>query len=81
MFLDSIKQFSTMKFNYSGFYSCSGTIATVAEGAMPEPEYEYFELKLNHPYVFEVTKTLKVNGEEINAPMVVGEIVTPTYKD
>ena len=84
MYLDYLKQFSVMKFNYDGFYSCSVTISGIDAEAIPyEPEYEEFELTLDHPYVFEVTKNLFVgdNATASKIPLVIGEIVDPGYKD
>ena len=81
MYLDYVSQFSLMKFNYDGFYSCSVTIMGYEAGSAFVPEYEQFTLKLDHPYVFEVTKSIQVNGINTSIPMVVGEIVTPTYVD
>lgn len=84
MCLDFLKQFSVMKFNYDGFYSCSVTISGMIPTSMPwYPEYEEFELTLDHPYVFEVTKSVKVDNNNIvsKVPLVVGEIVNPNYQD
>ncbi len=84
MFLAYLKQFSVMKFNYDGFYSCSVTISGMEATAMPwYPEYEEFELTLDHPYVFEVEKYVKVGGNTIfdKVPLVIGEIVNPNYSD
>lgn len=83
MYLDYVKQFSVMKFNYDGFYSCSVTIAGYdAESAQYEPIYKDFNLTLDHPYVFEVCKTLRIgNNKTVRVPIVVGEIVTPTYEN
>ena len=73
-----------MKFNYDGFYSCSVTISGMEATSAPwYPEYEEFELTLDHPYVFEVEKNVKV-GDNIIAdkvPLVIGEIVNPNYSD
>ena len=81
VFLSYIKQFSVMKFNYDGFYSCSVTIAGYdANSAMPL-ELEKFDLKLDHPYIFEVQKNIRVNDNYYNLPIVVGEIVNPNYQD
>ena len=84
MYLDFLKQFSVMKFNYDGFYSCSVTISGLIPVSMPwYPEYEEFELTLDHPYVFEVTKSVKVDNNTTisKVPLVVGEIVNPNYQD
>ena len=84
MYLDYLKQFSVMKFNYDGFYSCSVTIAGIdTESAEPIPIYEDFNLTLDHPYVFEVTKSVKVDNNTTisKVPLVVGEIVNPNYQD
>ena len=82
MHLDYIKQFSVMKFNYDGFYSCSVTISGMkAESALFDPEYERFDLILNHPYVFKVNKGIKVGNDYYKVPLVIGEIVNPEYKD
>lgn len=81
MYLEFLKQFSVMKFNYDGFYSCSVTIMGYgAESAIPV-EYEKFELKLDHPYVFEVKKNVKVGKNYTSLPIIVGEIVNPDYQD
>lgn len=84
MYLDYLKQFSVMKFNYDGFYSCSVTISGIEPtSARWYPEYEEFVLTLDHPYVFEVTKNLIVgdNATASKIPLVIGEIVDPGYKD
>lgn len=84
MCLDYLKQFSVMKFNYDGFYSCSVTISGMIPTSMPwYPEYEEFELTLDHPYVFEVEKSVLVDGSTVasKVPLVVGEIVNPNYKE
>ena len=84
MCLDYLKQFSVMKFNYDGFYSCSVTISGIEDTSMPwYPEYEEFELTLDHPYVFEVEKSVLVDGSTVasKVPLVVGEIVNPNYKE
>ena len=80
MFLDSIQQFSVMKFNYDGFYSCSTTIAGVY--ATSPIQYQKFDLTLDHPYIFQVSKMVRVDGKScLNLPIVIGEIVNPDYKD
>ena len=84
MYLDYIKQFSVMRFNYDGFYSCSVTISGIdTTSARRDPEYEEFNLILNHPYVFEVQKRVIVddNYPTKNIPLVIGEIVEPNYQD
>ena len=82
MHLDYIKQFSVMKFNYDGFYSCSATIAGMkAESALFNPEYEKFDLILDHPYIFNVNKSIRVGDKFLKVPLVIGEIVTPEYKE
>ena len=81
IYLDFVKQFSVMKFNYDGFYSCSVTISgSYAESSIPM-EYEIFELKLDHPYIFEVQKSVQVGKEYTSLPIVIGEIVNPDYVD
>ena len=83
LFLDYIKQFSVMKFNYDGFYSCSVTIGGYGGATSAEPvTIENFELTLDHPYVFEVRKMIRVNEDKyVHLPIVIGEIVTPNYQD
>ena len=89
MFLNYLKQFSVMKFNYDGFYSCSVTIAgtTMDGGDFYDPGYEEFKLILNHPYVFEVERRAMYQDPSdeamkiVNVPLVIGEIVTPEYVD
>ncbi len=81
LFLDYIKQFSVMKFNYDGFYSCSVTIAG-ERATSTGIEYPYFELTLDHPYVFEVRKQVRIdNSQYKNTPLIIGEIVNPEYQD
>ena len=73
-----------MKFNYDGFYSCSVTISGIEATSAPwYPKYEEFVLTLDHPYVFEVAKNVKVGGNIIadKVPLVIGEIVNPNYSD
>ncbi|MBP5694097.1 MAG: hypothetical protein J6X03_01400 [Bacilli bacterium] len=80
LFLDYIKQFSVMKFNYDGFYSCSVTIGG-AEATSVGNQYEPFDLILDHPYVFEVRKTVRIDNNHKVAPLIIGEIVNPNYKE
>ena len=80
LYLSWIKQFSVTKFNYDGFYSCSVTISGKATSSEPI-DYEKFNLVLDHPYVFEVRKNVKVGEEYINLPIIIGEIVNPEYVD
>ena len=80
-YLDFIKQFSVMKFNYDGFYSCSVTIAGYDAKSALEPEYEKFELNLDHPYIFEVNKNVQIGTAYTRLPIIIGEIVNPDYKD
>jgi hypothetical protein len=70
-----------MKFNYDGFYSCSVTIAG-ERATSTGIEYPYFELTLDHPYVFEVRKQVRIdNSQYKNTPLIIGEIVNPEYQD
>ena len=83
LYLDFIKQFSVMKFNYDGFYSCSVTISGIKEASAPAPiEYEKFNLTLDHPYIFEVRKNVMIDKKDfVNVPIVIGEIVNPEYSE
>ena len=81
LFLGFIKQFSVMKFNYDGFYSCSVTIAGNYVSSAMTPTYERFELVLDHPYIFEVNKKVYTEQGFMQLPLVIGEIVTPEYED
>ena len=80
-YLDFIKQFSVMKFNYDGFYSCSVTIGGYGANTSIGPTYEKYELKLDHPYIFQVQKGVSVNSMSYKLPIVIGEIVNPDYQD
>lgn len=83
LYLNSIEQFSTMKFDYEGFYSCSATLASVAPGAALTPTYEKFDLTLDHPYLFKIQKSVCLDKEKIKwdvLPIVIGEVVDPNYK-
>ncbi|MCR5692922.1 MAG: hypothetical protein K6G74_03005 [Bacilli bacterium] len=76
VFLSSIEQFSVMRFDYNGFYSCSATTATM-EGAAPSNNVQ--ELVLDHPYVFRTSKDITVGSSTRSVPTVIGEIVDPNY--
>ena len=79
LYLDSLKQFSLMNFNYDGFYSASATIAS-GEAEMGKPlEYEKFSLIFDHPYLFKVNRRISVDSNTKNMPLVIGEIVDPNY--
>ena len=76
LFLSGIYQFSTMSFDYRGFYSASVTIAT-GDGAAPgSPD---FTLNVDHPFVFETRKNVTVAGNNLTIPVVIGEVVDPAY--
>ena len=83
LYLDFIKQFSVMKFNYDGFYSCSVTISGVKDASAAMPiNYEKFNLTLDHPYIFEVRKNITVDKKDrVIVPIVIGEIVNPEYSE
>ena len=82
LYLSAVQQFSVMKFNYDGFYSCSATIASVDPMSSIPPEYEKFELNLNHPYIFEVRKNVIIGDDGYqHMPLVIGEIVMPDYQE
>jgi len=81
LFLAFIKQFSVMKYNYDGFYSCSVTIAGNYASSAASPTYETFELVLDHPYIFEVNKQIRTGQTWNQLPLVIGEIVVPEYED
>lgn len=80
LYLDYIMQFSKMKFNYEGFYSCSVTISG-ERATSAGTEYKRFELNLDHPYLFEINKNVRVDNNRHSIPIVIGEIVDPIYKD
>jgi len=77
MFLSSIEQFSVMRFDFNGFYSCSATTATI-EGAT-DTKIIAAELVLDHPYVFTTSKNVSVGYNTRSVPTVIGEIVDPNY--
>lgn len=82
IFLSYIKQFSVMKFNYDGFYSCSVTIMGMDAGSAAPLEYRTYDLRLDHPYVFEVNKSVRVGDSSFkNVPLIIGEIIDPNYVD
>ncbi len=82
LLLAYIKQFSTMKFNYDGFYSCSATIGGIEAGSPFIPQYERYNFILNHPYLFQVSKSARVGSNRYERlPLVIGEIVDPAYVD
>lgn len=76
IFLSAIYQFSTMSFDYRGFYSASVTISRGDASAGGGPE---FTLTVDHPFVFETRFDVTVNGSHLAIPVVVGEVVDPAY--
>jgi hypothetical protein len=72
-----IAQFSTMRFDYNGFYSCPATI--VGGDEMSSYDETKVDFVVNRPYVFERSKTLKVGNDDLDVPIIVGEIVDPNY--
>ena len=72
-----ITQFSTMRFDYKGFYSCSATI--VGGDEMSSYDETRVDFVVNRPYVFERSKTLTVGNDHLDVPIIVGEIVDPNY--
>ena len=76
MSLSRIEQFSVMRFDFNGFYSCSATTATVEGAAQPGIAAE---LVLDHPYVFSTSKNVSVGYNTRSVPTVIGEIVDPNY--
>ena len=82
VFLDCLKQFSVMSFNYNGFYSSSLTVASGSKGAHRDLPGQ-FELLLDHPFAFEVDKTIRVNedNEYHKIPMIFGEVINPNYTE
>ena len=76
LFLSGIYQFSTMSFDYRGFYSASVTIATGDAAAPGGPD---FTLDVDHPFIFETRKDVTVAGNNLTVPVVIGEVVDPAY--
>ncbi|MBR5750113.1 MAG: hypothetical protein IKX82_00485 [Bacilli bacterium] len=76
LFLSGIYQFSTMSFDYRGFYSASVTIATGDAAAVGSPD---FTLDVDHPFIFETRKDVTVAGDNLTVPVVIGEVVDPAY--
>ena len=76
LFLSAIYQFSTMSFDYRGFYSASVTISRGDASAGGGPE---FTLTLDHPFVFETRKTITIGTNHLTIPVVIGEVVDPAY--
>ena len=75
--LSYIAQFSTMRFDYNGFYSCSATI--VGGDEMSSGDETEVDFVVNRPYVFERSKMLPVGNDYLDVPIIVGEIVDPNY--
>ena len=75
VFLSAILQFSTMSFDYRGFYSASVTIAT-GDTSVGGPELTF---TVDHPFVFETRYRVTVNGSYLTVPVVIGEVVDPAY--
>ena len=82
LYLSDIKQFSTMKFDYEGFYSCSATVALMKATSGEPMQLEEYNLTLDHPYAFKITKGVSIPGDSYTfgtLPIVIGEIVDPGY--
>ena len=81
--LEWFRQFSTMRFNYDGFYSSSVSVNSSGSQGGYWNLPGKFELTLNHPFIFELKKNVTVDGAAMNysLPMVIGEIVNPNYID
>lgn len=76
--LASIQQFSTMRFDYNGFYSCSATIVSFEDmSGWTDPTK--VEFVLDRPYVFERSKAIQIGDSVLEIPIIVGEIVDPNY--
>ena len=76
VFLSSVEQFSVMRFDYNGFYSCSATTASAETSADMNNIQEFV---LDHPYVFRTSKEVLIGSERRDVPTVIGEIVDPNY--
>ena len=77
--LESIMQFSTMRFDYNGFYSCSATIA-LSDTESAERDPVVVDFALNRPYAFERSRYIRnSDGGAYEVPIIVGEIVDPNY--
>ncbi|MCR5514661.1 MAG: hypothetical protein K6F36_04425 [Bacilli bacterium] len=76
--LSYIAQFSTMRFDYQGFYSCSATI--VGGDEMASGDETSVDFVVNRPYVFERSKYLPVGDSHLNVPIIVGEVIDPNYR-
>ena len=72
-------QFSTMRFDYNGFYSCSATIVISDTSAAHDGDV-FVDFALNRPYVFERSRYIRnSDGGAYEVPIIVGEIVDPNY--
>ncbi len=79
VYLDSILQFSTMRFDYNGFYSCSATIV-LGQDESADVDRVVVDFALDRPYVFERSRYLRnSDGGVYEVPIIVGEIVDPNY--
>ncbi|MBR6865638.1 MAG: hypothetical protein IKM80_00115 [Bacilli bacterium] len=77
--LESIMQFSTMRFDYNGFYSCSATIV-ISDTSAAHSSDVIVDFDLNRPYVFERSRYIRSSdGDYYEVPIIVGEIVDPNY--
>ena len=77
--LESIMQFSTMRFDYSGFYSCAATIV-ISDTSAAHSSDVIVDFTLNRPYAFERSRYIRnSDGGYYEVPIIVGEIVDPNY--
>ena len=77
--LESIMQFSTMRFDYNGFYSCSATIV-ISDTSAAHTSDVIVDFALNRPYAFERSRYIRnSDGGYYEVPIIVGEIVDPNY--
>ena len=75
LFVDAIKQYSKLSFDYDGFYSASVTVTWMATSAAPVEDVP-FKLVADRPFFFR--EAIAVGGESL--PVVVGEIIDPGYE-
>jgi len=77
--LESIMQFSTMRFDYNGFYSCSATIV-ISDTSAAHSSDVIVDFTLNRPYAFERSRYIRnSDGDYYEVPIIVGEIIDPNY--
>ena len=77
MYLDSIRQYSRVNFDYDGFISESITVTNYA--GSPPPSGDTFYLDIDRPFVFVDSWSVLSSTGFVDLPLVIGEVFDTAY--